>query len=407
MLDDACARVRAVRGGRRRGDRHAARAVARSRARRRRCAPNLPLADVYRRQLARLGLPETDHAPDASIGSSDITHVSRVVPTIHPNFPIGRELQLHTREFAEAATRAGGRRRPAGRRARARAHRARARARARDATAVGGRGRRNPGPALIAARESARGAAAGHSSGAGDDCDFAGLAPREVEGLAPRTGAPAGRSMRCRGAGWLERLARAGVRDRARARGVCARPAAPARARGAARPGLPRHRAADRRRADDLGAERGRGDDRGARPRGARDRARGRHRLGLPSGDPGAAGGARDLDRARAEARGARAPPRSIRSASTNVLVYLGDGSAAGPRTRRSTRSSSPPAGPTCPPPLLAQLAPGGRARGALRRARRAAALLRIRRVARDRFTREVIGRCRFVDLVGAHGWAA
>ena len=71
------------------------------------CSPvmrsNHALASVYRRQLERLGLPETPHAPDAAIGSSDITHVSQVVPTIHPNFPIGRALQLHTREFADAA----------------------------------------------------------------------------------------------------------------------------------------------------------------------------------------------------------------------------------------------------------------------------------------------------------------
>jgi amidohydrolase len=70
--------------------------------------PNLPLADLYRRQLDLLGLPESHHAPDASIGSSDITHVSRVVPTIHPNFPIGENLQLHTREFAAATTSARG-----------------------------------------------------------------------------------------------------------------------------------------------------------------------------------------------------------------------------------------------------------------------------------------------------------
>ena len=70
--------------------------------------PNLPLADAYRRQLALLGLPESDHAPEESIGSSDITHVSRVVPTIHPNFPIGVNLSLHTREFAEATTRPSG-----------------------------------------------------------------------------------------------------------------------------------------------------------------------------------------------------------------------------------------------------------------------------------------------------------
>ena len=66
--------------------------------------PNLPLADTYRRQLQVLELPETDHAPTKSIGSSDITHISRVVPTIHPNFPIGENLPLHTRAFSEATT---------------------------------------------------------------------------------------------------------------------------------------------------------------------------------------------------------------------------------------------------------------------------------------------------------------
>jgi len=63
---------------------------------------NLPLADVYRRQLGILGLAESAHRPDEAIGSSDITHVSHVVPTIHPNFPIGCGLQLHTRAFAAA-----------------------------------------------------------------------------------------------------------------------------------------------------------------------------------------------------------------------------------------------------------------------------------------------------------------
>jgi amidohydrolase len=70
--------------------------------------PNLPLADLYRTQLEFLGLPETPHAPDEAIGSSDITHVSLVVPTIHPNFPIGSGLELHTRAFAEATLGAAG-----------------------------------------------------------------------------------------------------------------------------------------------------------------------------------------------------------------------------------------------------------------------------------------------------------
>jgi amidohydrolase len=65
---------------------------------------NLPLADLYREQLTALGLSESAHAPGEAIGSSDITHVSHVVPTIHPNFPIGRDLKLHTRAFAEATT---------------------------------------------------------------------------------------------------------------------------------------------------------------------------------------------------------------------------------------------------------------------------------------------------------------
>jgi amidohydrolase len=70
--------------------------------------PSPALVDLYRHQLTEMGLPETGHAPDESIGSSDITHVSRVVPTIHPNFPIGRDLRLHSREFAEAAAGPGG-----------------------------------------------------------------------------------------------------------------------------------------------------------------------------------------------------------------------------------------------------------------------------------------------------------
>jgi amidohydrolase len=65
--------------------------------------PNLTLAGVYRRQLERMGLAEDGPGPEQAIGSSDITHVSRVVPTIHPNFPIGAGLELHTREFAAAA----------------------------------------------------------------------------------------------------------------------------------------------------------------------------------------------------------------------------------------------------------------------------------------------------------------
>ena len=72
--------------------------------------PNLPLTEIYRAQLARLALAESGDAPDANIGSSDITHVSRALPTIHPNFPVGTDLKLHTRAFAEACASPAGER---------------------------------------------------------------------------------------------------------------------------------------------------------------------------------------------------------------------------------------------------------------------------------------------------------
>jgi metal-dependent amidase/aminoacylase/carboxypeptidase family protein len=65
--------------------------------------PNLALAAAYRRSLDALGLAEFGPGPDAAIGSSDITYVSRRVPTIHPNFPIGDGLEIHSRAFADAA----------------------------------------------------------------------------------------------------------------------------------------------------------------------------------------------------------------------------------------------------------------------------------------------------------------
>jgi len=90
----------------------------------------------------------------------------------------------------------------------------------------------------------------------------------------------------------------------------------------------------------------------------------------------------------------------------SNVLVYLGDGTAG-------RRSHAPfdaivvtAGGPDVPPPLLDQLAAGGRLVGPFG-SREEQRLIRVRRSAAGRFSREVLGRCRFVDLVGTHGWAA
>ncbi len=89
-----------------------------------------------------------------------------------------------------------------------------------------------------------------------------------------------------------------------------------------------------------------------------------------------------------------------------NVRVREGDGSAG--------LAGEPPfdailitaGGPRIPEPLLAQLARGGRLVGPFG-ARDEQRLVRVRRGADGALAREILGRCRFVDLVGAHGWAA
>jgi protein-L-isoaspartate(D-aspartate) O-methyltransferase len=90
----------------------------------------------------------------------------------------------------------------------------------------------------------------------------------------------------------------------------------------------------------------------------------------------------------------------------TNALVVLGDGS-------RGWRSQAPydaivvtAAALSVPEPLLDQLAPGGRLVGPFG-GRDEQVLLRITLRPDGEFEREKLGRCRFVDLVGEHGWAA
>jgi protein-L-isoaspartate(D-aspartate) O-methyltransferase len=89
----------------------------------------------------------------------------------------------------------------------------------------------------------------------------------------------------------------------------------------------------------------------------------------------------------------------------TNVVVHLGDGTAGRSRDGPYDAILVTAGGPEPPRPLLDQLAPGGRLVGPFG-ARNEQELLRVR-AAPQGFQREVIGRCRFVDLVGAHGWAA
>jgi protein-L-isoaspartate(D-aspartate) O-methyltransferase len=90
----------------------------------------------------------------------------------------------------------------------------------------------------------------------------------------------------------------------------------------------------------------------------------------------------------------------------SNVVVYLGDGSLGRAADAPYDAIVVAAGGPEVPQPLLEQLGPGGRLVGPFG-SREEQRLLRITRVADGSFESEVNGRCRFVDRVGAHGWAA
>ena len=90
----------------------------------------------------------------------------------------------------------------------------------------------------------------------------------------------------------------------------------------------------------------------------------------------------------------------------SNVIVYLGDGTAGRPNDAPFDAIVVTAGGPEVPPPLLEQLAPGGRLVGPFG-TREEQQLLRIRRAEDGALSQELLGRCRFVDLLGTHGWAA
>lgn len=102
----------------------------------------------------------------------------------------------------------------------------------------------------------------------------------------------------------------------------------------------------------------------------------------------------------------ARARTALDRLGVTNVVVYLGDGTRGRPHEAPFERILVTAGGPRVPRPLLEQLAPGGILVGPFG-GRGEQKLLRVARARNGKFTREVLGRCRFVELIGTHGWAA
>ena len=97
--------------------------------------------------------------------------------------------------------------------------------------------------------------------------------------------------------------------------------------------------------------------------------------------------------------------PYGERLGVNNVVVYLGDGTRGRPGEGPFDAIVLTAGGPFVPEPLLDQLAPGGRLVGPFG-ARDEQQLVRVRREASG-FREEILGPCRFVDLVGQHGWAS
>jgi len=89
-----------------------------------------------------------------------------------------------------------------------------------------------------------------------------------------------------------------------------------------------------------------------------------------------------------------------------NVQLFVGDGtrghSAGAPYDRVIVTAG----GPEIPPRLLGQLTEGGVLVGPFG-GREVQELVRMRRTGPNRFSREVLGLCQFVDLIGEDGWAA
>ena len=102
----------------------------------------------------------------------------------------------------------------------------------------------------------------------------------------------------------------------------------------------------------------------------------------------------------------ARARTALDRLGVTNVVVHLGDGTAGRPADAPFDAIVVTAGGPEVPRPLLDQLGSEGRLVGPFG-SRAKQELIRVKRDRRGNFSREVLGPCRFVDLLGTHGWVA
>jgi protein-L-isoaspartate(D-aspartate) O-methyltransferase len=99
------------------------------------------------------------------------------------------------------------------------------------------------------------------------------------------------------------------------------------------------------------------------------------------------------------------AQERMRRLGYSNVHIVHGDGTLGWPEHAPYDAIAVAAGGPDVPPALQNQLAVGGRLVIPIGTDPRLQELVRVRRVAPDRFRRESLGAVRFVPLVGAQGW--
>ena len=109
---------------------------------------------------------------------------------------------------------------------------------------------------------------------------------------------------------------------------------------------------------------------------------------------------------ARGQHSGVGTGPRMFAGGGYDEVVPLGDGTARRPAGAPFDAIVVTAGGPEVPQPLLAQLAPGGCLVGPFG-ARERQKLIRMRCEGHGNFSREELGPCRFVELLGMHGWAA
>lgn len=89
-----------------------------------------------------------------------------------------------------------------------------------------------------------------------------------------------------------------------------------------------------------------------------------------------------------------------------NILFKVGDGTSGWADYAPFDGIIVTAGGPEIPKPLLEQLKPGGRLVMPIGPTRQTQSLIKVIKEKDDRLTRINLGECRFVDLIGLHGWS-